>query len=90
MSETNDVSDTCADLVEAVTSYLEGGMTAPERATFEAHLAACPPCEVYLEQMRTTIRETGGVGNEDLPEGFCDNLVAAFKKWHDESGTHTP
>ena len=73
--------DTCEDLVEAVTAYLEGAMAGPERATFEAHLAACPPCEVYLEQIRTTIRETGGLPREGLSPDLCSDLVAAFRNW---------
>ena len=79
--------DTCQDLVESVTTYLEGGMSPSGRAAFEAHLRACPPCEVYLEQVRTTIREIGSVRTDDLPEGFCDNLVAAFRSWRGSRST---
>jgi len=47
---------TCQDLVERVTEYLDGVLPAAVRADFDAHVASCPDCDVYLEQMRTTIR----------------------------------
>ena len=46
---------TCKELVEVVTDYLEGGCPSAERARLEAHLAECPYCVEYIEQMRQTI-----------------------------------
>jgi anti-sigma factor RsiW len=46
----------CRELVELVTDYLEGVLTAAERMRFEAHLSECDGCEAYLEQMLLTIR----------------------------------
>ncbi len=74
--------DTCQDLVESVTAYLEGVMTEAERRVFEAHIEACPPCEVYLEQIRVTISEAGGLAREGVPTDLCNDLVAAFREWH--------
>jgi anti-sigma factor RsiW len=48
----------CQELVELVTDYLEGALPPEDVARFEAHVAACPGCEAYLEQMRTTIAVT--------------------------------
>ena len=45
----------CREAVEAVTAYLEDAMQRRDRARFEAHLAACPHCSAYLEQIRETI-----------------------------------
>jgi anti-sigma factor RsiW len=45
----------CKELVELVTEYLEGTLTPRDRARFDAHVAGCPACEAYVEQMRTTI-----------------------------------
>jgi anti-sigma factor RsiW len=50
---------TCREAVEAITDYLEGGMPAGERKRFEAHVAGCPGCAVYLAQMRQTIAALG-------------------------------
>jgi anti-sigma factor RsiW len=49
----------CRELVELVTEYMEGALPAEDRARFEAHLASCPGCLAYLQQMRVTIRVIG-------------------------------
>jgi anti-sigma factor RsiW len=46
---------TCQQLVELVTEYLEGTLTAPLLTDLEEHLAACEGCETYVEHVRTTI-----------------------------------
>jgi anti-sigma factor RsiW len=46
---------TCQELVELVTDYLEGALSRADAARFESHVAACPGCEIYIEQMRSTI-----------------------------------
>ena len=53
------VDITCQELVELVTGYLEGALPARERERFEHHLALCPGCVIYVEQMRETVRLTG-------------------------------
>ncbi|MBP1692587.1 MAG: anti-sigma factor, partial [Chloroflexi bacterium] len=50
---------TCQQFVELVTDYLEGSLSPEDRARFEAHLAVCDGCEIYLEQIEETIRLTG-------------------------------
>ena len=35
---------TCAQVVELVTDYLEGGLSEADRARFEAHLSGCDGC----------------------------------------------
>ena len=45
----------CRELVELVTDYLEGALSAAERERFEEHVAACDGCEAHLEQIRATI-----------------------------------
>jgi anti-sigma factor RsiW len=71
----------CQELVELVTDYLEGALPPEEVARFEAHLAACPGCETYLEQVRTTIAVTEATaGLTDPPE--ISRLLAAFRDWH--------
>lgn len=46
---------TCADVNRFLAEYLEGDLDEALRAHFETHLAACPNCETYLDQYRTTI-----------------------------------
>lgn len=72
----------CADLVELVTDYLEGSVDEPTRREVEAHLALCPGCATYLEQMRETIRTLGHVPVESLSETAKTDLMAAFREFH--------
>ena len=57
---------TCQELVELVTDYLEDTLPDEERARFEAHLALCPGCVTYLEQMRQTIQLAGLLTEDSL------------------------
>jgi anti-sigma factor RsiW len=71
----------CQQIVELVTDYLEGAMDAPLRASFEAHLAGCPHCTHYLEQVEATIRVAGTIRVEDLPPDFRAGLIEAFREF---------
>lgn len=72
---------TCQELVEAVTEYLEGALAAADVARFERHLAMCPPCHEYVEQIRRTIRAAGGVVADDLAPAERERLVRLFHGW---------
>ena len=73
---------TCAELVELVTDYLEGVLDEEMSEEIEAHLALCPGCAVYLEQMRTTIDLLGHVPVSSLSAPARDELMAAFRDFH--------
>ncbi|MDQ3946143.1 MAG: zf-HC2 domain-containing protein [Actinomycetota bacterium] len=74
----------CREAVELVTDYLEGALTARDRARFEAHLAECPHCHDYLEQMRTTIAVLGRIESEALEPDVRDELVALYRRWRQD------
>lgn len=76
---------TCKELVELVTDYFEGQLPASEQARFEAHLAICPGCQNYLEQMRQTIRLLGRLGEDGVPPEAWGELLEVFRKWKTES-----
>ncbi len=71
----------CRQAVELVTDYLEGALTADDRARFEAHLAGCPHCTEYLREMRVTIAAMGRVEPESLSRAARDDLVALYRNW---------
>lgn len=71
----------CKDLVEAVTSYLEGDMSPEDRARFDEHIARCVGCSDYLAQIRETIRLTGNLDAEALPAEQRRALQAVFRSW---------
>ena len=76
----------CQHLVEAVTEYLEGALAPAQRDRLDAHLAECPACERYIEQIRLTARATGRIGAEALSDEAVDRLSAVFARWRSEDG----
>ena len=78
----------CQEVVEIVTDYLEGQLDEATRVELEAHLALCPGCDLYLEQMRATIDQLGHVPVESLSEQAQSDLMSAFRTFHDaDTGT---
>ena len=71
----------CREVVELMTDYLEGALSAADVARFEDHIAGCDGCRAYLAQMRETRRLTGRLADEPVPDGLREELVAAFKTW---------
>lgn len=71
----------CREVVELVTDYLEGALEPGERERFEAHLAACDPCVVYVEQIRTTKRLAAAAEAELETHPDRDGLLAAFREF---------
>ena len=71
----------CNELVELVTEYLEGTLPALDRARFDAHIAECPYCEVYLQQMRGTLNALGNIPPETIPVPAQDQLLAIFRNF---------
>lgn len=71
----------CRRAVELVTDYLENALSESDRARFEEHLAACPNCTRYLEQIRATIAAAGRVDPEALDPDTRDELVSLYRRW---------
>jgi anti-sigma factor RsiW len=69
----------CQEIVELVTDYLEGVLDPDMAAEVEAHLELCDGCDVYVEQMRATIRALGEVPVATLSEAAQAKLTQAFR-----------
>jgi anti-sigma factor RsiW len=69
----------CQEIVELVTDYLEGKLDSQMTAEVEAHLEHCDGCEIYVEQMRATIRTLGTVPVATLSQTAQTELVRAFR-----------
>ena len=79
---TNEIEQlSCQELVEVVTSYLEGALTDAEGEQLERHLETCDGCRQYVEQMRRAIALTGEARPLDLAHEAEDALLAAFRDW---------
>lgn len=72
---------TCRELVELVTAYRDGALSLVERERFEAHLADCPPCERYVEQIDLTVRAAGGITQEVEDGPMMQALLRIFRDW---------
>jgi hypothetical protein len=46
----------CREVVELATDFLEGVLPLGLQVVCELHLAGCPSCLTYLEQLRQTVR----------------------------------
>lgn len=81
MREKRDLS--CQELVELVTDYLEGALPSGDRARFDAHLATCPHCRIYLEQMRHTVAALGHLPAAAVSPAALQVLLEHFRRWKD-------
>jgi len=72
---------TCKEVVEIVSDYLEGTMSVEDRSRFDEHLTVCEGCDMYVHQMRETIRLTGMLTEEQVPEPQKEALRSAFRDW---------
>jgi hypothetical protein len=72
----------CTVLVELVTDYFEHGLDPETQEAFEAHLIECDGCLNYIDQLRETVRLTGCLREDDLPDEIRTALLAALHDQH--------
>jgi anti-sigma factor RsiW len=77
----------CQEIVELVTDYLEGVLDADMRGEVEAHLKLCDGCDIYVEQIRATLRALGKVPVATLSETAQAELVGAFRDMRGPTST---
>lgn len=67
----------CSDAVELVTDYLDEALSRDDLARFEAHIAVCEGCTVFVDQIKMTITLTSAVSNQEVhlwPDNFDELL----------------
>jgi anti-sigma factor RsiW len=73
----------CRQFVEDVTAYLDGALPEDVVAVIELHLADCPHCREYLQQMRGTIALSRVLIEHDvdaMPDDVRERLMQAFRE----------
>jgi anti-sigma factor RsiW len=75
---------TCREMVELVTDYLEGRLDGADRERFEAHVAECDACTLYIEQMRMTVTALGHIPPETISPEAERELLGAFRDWRSD------
>ncbi|MEA2346300.1 MAG: hypothetical protein QOG62_87 [Thermoleophilaceae bacterium] len=72
----------CRELIEVITDYLEGALSAEDHRRFEEHLGTCTACVLYVEQFQAVIKAVGRITSEDqLDPELREGLVSAFRDW---------
>jgi anti-sigma factor RsiW len=69
---------TCAEVGARVTDYLDGALSATDRARFAAHLDECEDCRVYVAQFAQTLNALAALRDDAVPDGI-DPLLDAFR-----------
>ena len=75
---------TCREVVELVTDYLETSLLPEKQAQFEEHVAGCPGCTAYVEQVRQTIDMLHKLSDEPVFPEAKEELLRIFQEWKRE------
>ena len=74
----------CVDFVEVVTEWMEGALEDDSRVELEEHLAICPHCTEYVEQLRLAseaLRESSTTASPAAPPPQARAaLLEAFRR----------
>jgi anti-sigma factor RsiW len=71
----------CRQAVSLMTDYLDGALSRSDARRFERHLADCPNCTEYLEQLRVTVGLSARTDIEPLDPDTRQSLVAMYRAW---------
>jgi predicted anti-sigma-YlaC factor YlaD len=72
---------TCHEVIELLSNYIDGALSTDDQRRVDEHLALCDGCRTYLEQMRETIRMTGRLTEDQVPDSDKNALLDAFRDW---------
>ena len=67
---------TCQEMTLLLADYLDGTMPAGDRKALDHHVGACPPCQAFLKTYAATIRLTGMMPCDEIPEELKIRLAA--------------
>jgi anti-sigma factor RsiW len=71
----------CKEVVELVSEFLGGSMTAEDRARLEQHLLVCPPCTLHVAQVKATVRYLAELRVDRTPAQVGPALIDVFRQW---------
>jgi len=69
----------CREFVELVSDYLDGMLSASDRARFEAHLVECDGCSGYLEDIRHVVTSLHALPEPPADPATYQALLRAFR-----------
>jgi hypothetical protein len=66
---------TCADFEILLADYLDQNLPAARRADFEAHLASCPSCRAYADDVSGAVAFIGRAASPEPPPELVTKLL---------------
>jgi predicted anti-sigma-YlaC factor YlaD len=81
MANLNQDELNCQEVVELVTDYLEQALLPEMQAQFEKHVADCPGCDTYIEQLQQTIMMLRKLSAQSMFPETKQELLEIFRKW---------
>ena len=71
----------CREVVELVTEYLENTLLPEMRKHLEEHVAECPGCENYIEQIQLTMSMLRQIAHPPVPFTTRQEWLQFFQDW---------
>jgi anti-sigma factor RsiW len=71
----------CQEVVGLVTEYLEAALLPATQAQMEDHLADCPGCQTYLQQIQQTIDMLRALAEDPMFPETRQQLLQIFQTW---------
>jgi anti-sigma factor RsiW len=68
----------CRELAELLIDFISGELPPEQQKLVQEHLCQCPPCLVYMETYRVTIRLTRKLPCQPLPPALAERLKKAL------------
>jgi anti-sigma factor RsiW len=81
----SDLALTCRELVELVSDYFELALDDGDLQRFEAHLASCGACTLYVGQLRLTLDAIRALRRDALDEPTHTALARLFEGWKENA-----
>jgi len=72
---------TCKETTALATDFLEDGLGATERGLFEAHVAGCRGCCLWVKQLETTVLAARALPRPEMPLPLRHELLTRFDSW---------
>ena len=73
-------SEECLEIFARLSEYIDDDMEQTFRSIFESHMGDCPPCEVFLDSLRHTVKALEDVHAPGLPDDLREEVVEAFER----------
>jgi anti-sigma factor RsiW len=69
---------TCKEALDFLMSYLDGELSAEQRAEFDRHLSICDACRDYLASYQATLKLERAAATTDADAPVPEHLVRAI------------